>query len=136
MIPEAYIDLVDKLYIKTMDGKANWKRTAVENRFLIDFKNFSLTIQFFYEDREPSSVKLALYDENGKIIDDFELLEIPESAAYDKLYSMYGAARRKALRIDEAINLITKELDSETIVGVDTSDDDYIPEIEEEEITM
>jgi hypothetical protein len=135
MIPDVYIDLVNKLYDKTMRGQVNWQKTAVENKYLVDFRSFSLTIELLFDRSNPSWINLQLYDSDGKKIDSFTVDEEQDSGWFGKLDEIYGTARRKALRIDEAINLITKELDTNEPVGAEPSED-FVPEIEDDDVPM
>lgn len=126
MIPNAYEGLVNKLYTKTMKGQANWRQTADDNTFLLDFDEFSLTIHYQSCNQEPDWIRLELRDETGNSIDGFWEDESDLTGAYNRLDAIYGGARRKALRIDEAINVITRRLDEDE--GCGTEDDDFIPE--------
>ena len=119
MIPEAYSDLLRKLGEKTARDEVNWQTSTDDTTFIVDFKEFSMAIKYRYSERAPSDVFFMLYDDKGTQIDTFwaDESEPPESGWYDFCYDIYSAARRKALRINEAIKTITRQLESTEKVG-------------------
>ncbi|MBP7528499.1 MAG: hypothetical protein KA801_11260 [Syntrophorhabdaceae bacterium] len=121
MIPDSYSVMINKLCDKTLEGKINWKTTADDNRYLIDFRDFSLTTTLYIPAIGDKNVAIHLWDKNGRVIDYFHVLN--GEPDFDKLELMFDGARRKAKRIDEAISFITQELDTAETVG-DTSEDD------------
>ena len=116
MIPDTYTELVSKLYQKTDRGEINWIPTAKKEGFLVSFKDFSLSIAEGYDTNDQESfVFIEIYGARGKVIDSFYVGEDEEE--WGKVNAIWSGARRKALRIDEAIKLISAELDSEGEVG-------------------
>lgn len=136
MIPESYYDLINKLYVKAEAGQINWQTTAAKNKFIVYFQNFSISLEFERsEDQEPDFVTFRIYDNTGHEIDSFWIGSHEIEGWYEKSYQLYSAARRKALRIDDAINSITKELDVHGPVG-QTESDDFIPEIADDDVPL
>ncbi len=116
MVPEAYSKIIAKLATKTKRGEVDWKSTSDEDMFLVNFKEFSLTIGTYYNDQEHENVvSFRLLDPKGKVIDYFPVAETDEWGG--QAFEMYSGARRKARKIDEALQVIGKEL------GVDDNDD-------------
>ena len=44
MIPQEYLDLIEKLIEKTEHKLVEWKTTPTENEFSVAFKDFTLTL--------------------------------------------------------------------------------------------
>lgn len=117
MVPEIYSKIIGKLAAKAKRGEVDWKSTSQEGTFLVNFKEFSLAISTYYSDQEHENfVSFRLLDPKGKVIDYFTVAETDDEWG-GLAFEMYSGARRKALRIDEALQVIGKEL------GVDDNDD-------------
>lgn len=118
MVPEIYSKIIPKLNALTKEGKVNWTSTSVDDKFLVSFKDFSLAIWASYDQNEEEEyTAFELIDPNGKVIDQFSVKNSDKSWG-QVADDLYGGARRKALRIDEAVKIISKEL------GVDEDSDD------------
>lgn len=123
MIPDTYAELVSKLYQKTVKGEINWIPTAKKDSFLISIKDFSLSIAEGYDTNvQEKYAFIEIYDSRGKAIDSF-YVGVDEEI-WDKVDAIWSGARRKALKIDEAVKLISAELDAEGEVG-----EDVLPEV-------
>ena len=117
MVPEIYSKIIGKLVSKTKRGEVNWKKTSAGDKFLVSFKEFSLLIGTYFDEQKGTDyVNFQLIDVAGKSIDTFLVSESDEDWG-DLVFELYNSARRKALRIDEAIEVIGKEL------GVDEDND-------------
>ncbi len=118
MVPEIYSKIILKLNDLTKEGKVNWKTTSVPDKFLVSFKDFSLAIWTSYDQNEQAEFTgFELIDPNGKVVDRFSVMDSNKEWG-NVTAELYGGARRKALRIDEAVKIISKEL------GVDEDGDD------------
>jgi hypothetical protein len=116
MIPERYKDIIKKLSQRTNDGQVNWKPTSNEKMFVVDFRQFSLSISSYrdgYDNRDY--VGFGVLDSEGRDIDDFRVGE--GEAEWVLADNLYNEARRKARNIDLVIGDITEELKSEGPVG-------------------
>lgn len=128
MVPSAYRDLITKLAEKTARGQANWQTSVTEGVYVLDFKSFSLAVYYDHEPQDEDSVGFRLFDEAGKEIDSFWIFERSDqgqegSGWYERCHAIYQGARRKALRIDEAIRIITEQLDIDGPIGSESSDE-------------
>ena len=118
MVPEIYSKIIPKLNSSTKAGKINWKTTSVPDKFMVSFKDFSLAIWSGYDQQEGGEfTAFELIDPDGKEVDRFYVKDSDKQWG-EVAAELYGGARRKALRIDEALKVISKEL------GVDEPDDD------------
>jgi len=116
MIPESYRELIDKLSRRTNDGKVNWKSTSHEGTFIVDFREFSLSIMSGYDSEENESfVRFTILNSAGQELDYFLVTE--RESRWLFAYNLYSEARRKARNIDLVIGDITKELESEGPAG-------------------
>lgn len=115
MIPERYKDIVKKLAQRTDNGEVNWKSTSHEKMFVVDFKQFSLSINPYYDNRDH--VRFSILDSEGNEIDDFHVGE--GEAEWELAHRLYSEARREARKIDLVISDITEELNSDLSVGED-----------------
>jgi hypothetical protein len=115
MIPESYEKLIALRELKTPTERVNWKSTGDPSAFVVYFDDFSLVLRHdesTYED--PEQVWVLLVDSNGNTIDSFS---VAGDADYARLHQLHGNARRKALRIDEALSKLVERLESDAKVG-------------------
>ena len=122
-IPKSYATLVNLLYQRTDAGKVNWHKTATASTVAVYFEDFALMIS----ERRSSYdnevfVRVALVDTDGDEIDVFIFPEDDED--YAIMSGLYTAARRKALRIDDALNTMLHELEQSDEVGSLPPEDD------------
>ncbi|MDD5421977.1 MAG: hypothetical protein PHT32_00940 [Candidatus Omnitrophica bacterium] len=116
MIPENYKSIIRKLFEKTNEGKVVWQSTSDDNTFIVEIGDFTLKIWDGRDDEiDEPFVGFTLLNSKGKQIDNFWADK--GSKDYDSSYALYASARRKALKIDDAINSIAKKLESDEIVG-------------------
>ncbi len=114
MIPQNYEVLLSKLRDKTVENKVNWSTTSDTDIFMVNFGDFSMTIWTGTDD-EGDFVGFKLYDSAGKGVDSFWVY--PSEGGFLMANELYSMARRKALRIDDAIINISKALESKDIIG-------------------
>ena len=129
MIPEIYKEILDRLHIKSQNGEANWRTTGRDNQYIIYFQKFSLSIIYGYEESDNSCyILLSIYNENGESIDSF-YVDDNSKEEYEFLEKLYQSAKRKALKIDEAVSEMLLEVNKKGIIGADkilTNEDDEI----------
>jgi hypothetical protein len=129
MLPSQYEELFEKLSERTQRGAVNWHPTADENEFVVYFRGFSLSVRFYESERDASEMYFKIRDDSGKEVDTFWISE--NDIRWEMAYRIYSSARRKALRIDEAVNSIVKQLDNAPTVGLEkppgTEEEDDIP---------
>jgi hypothetical protein len=109
MIPEPYEKLFSVLYRKTMENSIAWNVGATPNQFVVSFRNYSIGLIQGWTDYEERLYIFELYDSDGKEIDRFDIR--PDNNYFASAENLYAKVRRKALRIDKAIEDIKKELD-------------------------
>jgi hypothetical protein len=68
------------------------------------------------DETQPSACFLTIRDSTGKTVDGFMLDETEDEWSVAQL--LFAAARRKALRVDEALATIINELDTKRSVGL------------------
>lgn len=120
MIPNIYKDIIDGLQTKSQNGEANWRTTGRDNEYIIYFQKFSLSILYGYDENDESYyISISIYNENGESIDSFWVGNNLKEE-YEFLQQLYQSAKRKALRIDEAITEIFSEVNKKGIIGNDT----------------
>ena len=110
-IPSNYVKLLEHLAVRTAEGKVNWRNTAKKNTFAVYLKEFALTVSEFYNEHpegEGFMVTVTLLNAGGDEIDSFNLMD--SDVDYAMVSSLHSSARRKALRIDEALNTMLHEL--------------------------
>lgn len=121
MIPEAYGKLIGTLVQRTKEGMVNWQPTSADNCFAVHFKGgFSISVSSEYDpDGEQYDYKIGVYNKAGKSIDEFCVTD----SGKDKrlVEDLYENGRRKALRIDLAIETISNELSAEKAIGIDAA---------------
>ena len=131
MIPDQYTNILNNLLHKSRNGQVNWLSTADDKEFLVQFSSFSLSIRIWWDEfNSTAEIMVKLRDNSGNVLDTFS--EGEDGPGWSLLEELFGAARRKALRIDEAIGEIEKELEVDDQVGADrkarrANRDDDIP---------
>ena len=113
MIPTQYENILKQLLEKTLAGKANWKATSSEDTFLISFKTFSLKIWRFSNPYDESNgISFGVYNDKGKKIDDFS---VESGKQLELANSLFENARRKAFNVEDALKLMSLELQADTV---------------------
>ncbi len=129
MLETEYETLVLQLHGRTAKGQVNWLSTADESVFLVQFKDYSCAVRQ-YHDEDDTYYSFTLRNQKGKTIDEFYIS--PMAPLYMQASQLFASARRKALKIDEALSSILSEIRSNESVGQvpDASgkdDDDSVP---------
>ena len=117
MIPESYKQLFDRLLNRTQAGEVNCKNTADESTFAIHLREFSLTMFRGFDRDDGEFVRWELINNLGNEIDSFYVSE--KDKDWVRAVDLFDRARRKAIRLDDAIEAVMQELDSANRVGLD-----------------
>ena len=110
-------ELTSKLLQGTIEGRIPWEKTEVDLQFAAKYAGkWTLTIDKSHPDDPDDHYWLALSNEEGE-----EILKILSSqeARLDELFEL---ARRYALKVDEALKDILKEIDPDH--GKEITDED------------
>lgn len=120
-IPENYRDLMGRLFSKSEKAQANWRELPQADAFYVSVGEFAITTQLLSNlDRDIYGVRIELLNVDGESIDAFEV-DSRDPEDLRKLRELHDMARRKARRIDEAIERLTAALDKEGDVGIGTT---------------
>lgn len=117
MIPDEYEEVVQLLLARTREGKINWSTSGSSGEYAVRFNDFVLTVTQGRGYEHEHWVGIRLYDEAGQKIDNMAVTEHEEG--YKLLQTLYENARRKAKRIDEALETIKQKLETGKVVGRD-----------------
>jgi hypothetical protein len=116
MTPEQKSILL-KLENKTMQGKAAWKETAVDNKFVLDLEKYSISMLLSKQEGTPGLLYFEIINPQGKKIESFSARQ--EDLEGDSISSFIKLVRRKVLKVDEALKEVLHELDTKDVVGED-----------------
>ena len=116
MIPDLYKPLIERLAEKTAVGAVNWRQTSDQDTLAVHLRDFSLAMTRSFERDDSEFVRWEVLNERGDTIDGFYVDE--RSKDWGTATSLYDAARRKALRIDVALQTMMEELKKDR-VGLD-----------------
>ena len=117
---EKYQQIVKKLLSLTSEGKVEWEKTSA-NEYKAAIGNNYISIHYhepnsyvFIKNSTPdvASVMLMLWNQNGELLDT-EIVEKSEygSSDFDKLMSLYVAARRSYRNVYDTLDDIISDLD-------------------------
>ena len=116
MVPQRFIELIQKVEKKTKCGDLAWEATLEDKIFQVTLGSFILRIA-----EEPSQggpdYRLSILDSQGRVIDsasnvEFGNTEVPSSfVPYFVLKEILDGARRSALGADKAIDSLLSDLD-------------------------
>ena len=82
-----------------------WQTTSREDEYIIYLQGYSISLSLL-----SLGYEIVLRSENGKVIDNFT---ISFGAPYwEKAGEVFSTARRQALKIDEAVEEVIKQLRS------------------------
>jgi len=72
MIPHDYLDLIQKLYNKTISKRVDWKTTPNENEFSAQFSEFVLTVyKGVSSSPDNPFIRFNIVNNRGKVIISF-----------------------------------------------------------------
>lgn len=105
--------LAAKLLDQTKQGNLHWSDTDVEEQYLYSASNSSVVVDYFQDRRYV----LSLLNSRGTVVESLEMKEPSEAASSDDvalfgvLEALYEHARRQALRIDQIIDELLRDVD-------------------------
>ncbi|MDQ3685968.1 MAG: hypothetical protein M3430_10270 [Acidobacteriota bacterium] len=100
-----YSELLERLFERTKNGVADWQATPREDEYIIYLQGYSISLQSSF-----SSYVIAIRNDKGKVIDEFTVWG--HDLHWEKVNEIYTTARRKALKIDEVVEEVLKQLRS------------------------
>lgn len=110
MIPTEYKPLISKLLEKTNTRSLNWSTTSDASKYEVKIGDNYITIDTFTDFVSGISfIKIEILDQLGSKVDSFSVDD--SEADYSIISDLYYSARRNALKIDETLADILKELD-------------------------
>lgn len=125
----SYQDLARRLAMRTTQGRVKWQRTAREDEFIVYFESYALSVRLTAPVHDPDYCTFAIRNITGEEVDRFIVEEGDE--LWPLARNLWAGARRKALRIDEALAGILEELDTKEIIGEEaptlTDEDEETP---------
>lgn len=106
MITKEYRELIDKIILRTSEGKIKWETTSDKNKFLcrISLKTIVVHSYVYYNQESDSnlqSISFEILDLMGEKIDGIYVDE--SEPDYIKMTDLYDMTRRNALNIDRTI---------------------------------
>lgn len=107
--------LLTVLSEKTESGRIEWEESARSNSYETSFPNYSVVLS-----HRPSSVSeddyvLYVVDARGDVVEeaaDYDFREFMENP-YSRMKELYETARRQAKGVDQALDEILKDLNSD-----------------------
>jgi hypothetical protein len=124
---DKFDELIDLLKQQTARGQLNWQTTADVNEFIVHFKGFSVSILKSYEDADAidgylrhDGYSIVLRDSLAEYVDSKWIST--SSDEHDGVTTLFEQARRKAKKIDVALDQIIAEL-KESSKSSDSEDD-------------
>jgi hypothetical protein len=94
--------LSERLLQATLAGKIAWEPSLDRDVFITFLPSYGLTIS-----GSPSPLSLSVRDDNGRVVDSLTALDVETTRV---LLPLFEAARRKAQKADQAIDVVAAEL--------------------------
>ena len=112
-------ELISKLLQATEDRRISWEKAEVEDQFVAKYAvKWTLKVDKSYEPDSPHiDYWLALFNVRGE-----EILRV-DSSDEPRLDRLFELARRRALKVDEALSDLLKEIETDDNRG-DVKDED------------
>lgn len=107
--------ILDSLLERTQKEELNWKTTANSSKYLLALNDSSITIDS-YESFDGIKITFSFRNEKGEAVESMEVLE-SEDEIFKHSSKLYDLARRKALKSDETIDRIIKQLKPDSITA-------------------
>ena len=120
MIPDTIDQIISKLIEKTSDGKALWQRGERESEYVLRFRTGTVSIDH-YKNAFDKVIDFTVCNVDGQQVDYFEISKKENERDYNDLKKLYDVVYAKDFKIDETIEGILNELDSDGIVGLERS---------------
>lgn len=116
MITENFRTLIEKLKQKTTSKQAIWTKTSRDNEFKLELQKGAITTDWFDDGSQIKWIDLIIYNDTGDVIDRIAFSS-EEGADYAYVLDLHSMANRAYFKVDETIQGIFNELDSDKIVG-------------------
>lgn len=115
MVDKRLATLVERLHEKTTSGRSKWREGIDSGEYQIDFPNYSIFLTNEKDRHGNFSVKLAIINSNGTYLEDVHEKSLKQEIEYyeagNKLSELYELARRQALKVDESIDELLRQID-------------------------
>jgi len=127
MITDRYIKLIDKLSSKTQEKKVIWQRSSSQDEFKLELEKGAITIGKYEGDfNNAPEVFINIYNDRGDRIDVISINGSDKHFEY--INEFYSSIRRSYYKVDETIDSIFNELESDKTLGApEISEDDDLP---------
>ena len=102
-------DTLPQILEKTQNGKLAWEELSFGSSFMAKLRTGSLEV--LSARSHGVGYVLNLRNEAGQVIESISTDELPPPIA-DMLHSLYTIVRRQALRVNEALDQLKRELES------------------------
>ncbi len=112
--------LVQKLYRRTGDGGVEWEETEIEGVFQTAFPEYTIRLSTETPDghvRASEDYVLTIFNSRGLKIEEVSDVDLAEDLveSYEVMKHLYGAARRKAMGVEQALDSLLSALGQEDI---------------------
>lgn len=109
MLDAKSLVLLREIVAKTHDGRMEWEPTASASLFLSAIESYSLHVSKQEQGPAGPYVRVVLKDEDGRMLLSFDSDEVDKQHG-QLMNELYESARRKALRVDQAVDSILSML--------------------------
>ena len=106
MADKKLIYLIDRLLFRTEEGSISWTAEKPK-QYRVDFDDFSIRVESYTTRLAEPIVELSVINEEGVEIESVTDKKI-DSNARANLRKLFDSARRRALKIDEALEKILR----------------------------
>ncbi|HLY47539.1 MAG TPA: hypothetical protein VKQ73_18315 [Stellaceae bacterium] len=112
---DKYVQILNGLMERTDKGDLDWTETANKSAFLVSFPNYSI---IFSEEQSQSGdlpdYLISIKNSEGRTVDSFSDVDLlsaePGRKYFETMRDFFNKVRRKALRVDEALDDILSHL--------------------------
>lgn len=127
MIPDKYIELIEKLSSKTAQKMIVWQKTSSGGEFKLQLAVGTLTVNKYDGDfNNKPSIIVNIYNDKGDRVD---VIDIEDSMKeFGLADDFYASVRRSYYKVDETIKGFFDELDTDKIIGFgEKEEEDDLP---------
>jgi len=109
-------DFIQKLRVRTDEGKVKWERTADEGVYQSSFASYTVRVLPRPGNLRPADYAMQILDQEGSVVEEIlsedltNMANLSASIAFDLMRDLYGSARRRAMGVDEALDELMKSL--------------------------
>lgn len=105
--------IFNSLIERTENGELNWKTTASPSTYLLVLNDSSISIDF------PTfgSFEFEFRNERGETVESVSISRDEDEEKFQKANKLWELARRKALKSDDTIDKIIKQLNPESLAA-------------------